>query len=102
MVYSNNTSKYILPDNLKINITIDDFRLKSNLKNIQTLLFTNKSFFHTLLGFTQSHFYPLDDIDGFYQLIEGSYKSDKHFNITGIDKTRLKCDCIQGSIVNGT
>ena len=30
-----------------------------------------------------------------------SYKSDRPINITGIDKIHLKCDCIQGSIVNG-
>ena len=35
-------------------------------------------------------------------MIAGSYKSDKPANITGIDKTHLKCDCIDGSIVNGT
>ena len=97
----NNTLKYILPDNVKINVTIDDVRLKSNLKTNQTLIFTEKSFFYTILGFTRSHSYPLDDIDGFYQLIEGSYKSDRPINITGIDKIHLKCDCIQGSIVNG-
>ena len=97
----NNTLKHILPDNVKVNITIDDIRLKSNLKNNQTLLFTEKSFFYTILGFTQSRSYPLDDIDGFYQNIAGSYKSDKPINITGIDKILLKCDCIQGSIVNG-
>ena len=34
-------------------------------------------------------------------MIAGSYKSDKPINITGIDKILLKCDCIQGSIVNG-
>ena len=97
----NNTLKYILPDNVKINVTIDDVRLKSNLKNNQTLNFTEKSFFYTILGFTQSHSYPLDDIEGFYQLIPGSYKSDKPINVTGIDKIHLKCDCIQGSIVTG-
>ena len=97
----NNTLKYILPDNVKISVTIDDVRLKSNLKTNQTLLFTNKSFFYTILGFTQSHSYPLDDIDGFYQLITGSYKGDRPINITGIDKIHLKCDCINGSIVNG-
>ena len=84
-----------------VNITIDDIRLKSNLKINQTLIFTEKSFFYTILAFTQSRSYPLDDIDGFYQLIAGSYKSDKPINITGIDKIHLKCDCIQGSIVNG-
>ena len=97
----NNTLKHILPDNVKISITIDDIRLKSNLKINQTLLFTEKSFFYTILGFTQSRSYPLDDIDGFYQLIAGSYKSIKPINITGTDKIHLKCDCIQGSIVNG-
>ena len=97
----NNSLKYILPDNVKLNVTIDDTRLKANLKTKQTLIFTEKSFFYTILGFTQSHSYPLDDIDGFYQLIRGSYKSDKPFNFTGIDKVHLKCDCIQGRIVNG-
>ena len=97
----NNTLNYILPDNAKVSITIDDIRLKSNLKINQTLIFTEKSFFYTILGFTRSHSYPLDDIEGFYQLIAGSYKSDRPINITGLDKIHLKCDCIQGSIVNG-
>ena len=97
----NNTLKHILDDNVKVNITIDDIRLKSNLKINQTLIFTEKSFFYTILGFTQSRSYPLDDIDGFYQIIAGSYKSDRPNNITGIEKIHLKCDCIQGSIVNG-
>ena len=97
----NNTLKHVLPNNVKANITIDDIRLKSNLKINQTLIFTKRSFFYTILGFTQSRSYPLDDIDSHYQLIAGSYKSDKPINITGIDKIHLKCDCIQGSIVNG-
>ena len=97
----NNTLKNILPDNVKVSITIDDIRLKSNLEINQTLLFTNKSFFYTILGFTESRQGPLNDIDGFYQIISGSYKSNKPINITGIDKIHLKCDCIQGSIVNG-
>ena len=102
MVDLNNTLKHILPDNVKVTITIDDIRLKSNLKINHTLIFTERSLFFTILGFTQSRSYPLDDIDGFYQITAGSYKSDKPINITGIDKIRLKCDCIQGSIVNGT
>ena len=97
----NNTLKYFLPKNVKVNMTIDDIRLKSNLKTNQTLIFTEKSFFYTILGFTQPRSYPLDDIDGFYQLIAGSYKSNRPINITGINKIHLKCDCIQGSIVNG-
>ena len=97
----NNTLKYILPDNVKLSVSIDDIRLKSNLKINQTLIFTEKSFFYTILGYTQSRSYPLDDIDNHYQIIAGSYKSDKPINITGIDKIHLKCDCIQRSIVNG-
>ena len=97
----NNTLKRVLPVNVKVNVTIDDVRLKSNLKNNQTLIFTKISFFYTILDFTQLHSYPLDDIDGFYQLIAGSYKGDKPINNIGIDKNYLKCDCIQGSILNG-
>ena len=97
----NNSFKYILPDNVKINVTIDERKYKTDLKINQTLIFENKSFFYTILGFTQSHPYPLDDIDGFYQLIAGSYKGDKPIIITGIDKVHLKSDCIDGSIVNG-
>ena len=97
----NNTLNHILPNNVNVNITIDDIRLKSNLKINQTLIFTERSFFYTILGFTQSRSYLLDDIDTHYQIIAGSYKSDKPINITGIDKIHLKCDCIQGSIVNG-
>ena len=97
----NNSLKNILAGNVKISVTIDEKKYKSNLKINQMLIFTNKSFFYTILVFTQSHSYPLDDIDGFYQLIRGSYKGDKPINITGIDKVHLKCDCIDGSIVNG-
>ena len=97
----NNTLNHILPDNVKINNTIDDIRLKSNSKTNQTLLFTEKTLFYTIPGFTQSRSYPLEDIENYYELIPGLYKSDKPINITGIDKIHLKCDCIQGSIVNG-
>ena len=36
----NNTLILILPNNVKVNITIDDIRLKSNLKTNQTQIFT--------------------------------------------------------------
>ena len=97
----NNTLKNILPNDVKIRVTIDEKIYKSNLKTNQTLIFNNKSFFYTTLGFTKSHSYPLDDIDGFYHLIAGSYKGNKPINITGIDKVHLKCNVIDGSIVNG-
>ena len=51
----NNTLKNILPDNVKISLTIDEENYKSNLKINQTLIFTNKSSFYTILGFKQSH-----------------------------------------------
>ena len=41
----NKTLKFVLPDNAKVNVTIDNVRLKSSLKNNQTLIFTGKSFF---------------------------------------------------------
>ena len=41
----NNTLKHILPNNVKVNITIDGIRLKSNLKINQTLIFNERSFF---------------------------------------------------------
>ena len=41
----NATLEYILPDNVEVNVTDDDIRLKSNSKTNQTLIFTKKSFF---------------------------------------------------------
>ena len=100
LVDLNKTLKYFLPDNVKVSVTIDDARLKSDLKTNQTLVFTEESFSYTLLSFFRSQYYPLDDIYWFYQLISGSYKSDRPINLTGIDKIPLEKDCIQISIVN--
>ena len=86
---------------MKVSVTVEDVRLKSNLKTNQTLIFTNKSFFYTILGFTQSHQGSLNDIERFYQILPGSYKSVKPINMTGNDKNHLKCDCLQGIKVNG-
>ena len=97
----NKSLKYILPNNMKVTLTIDDIRLKSNLKTNQTLIFTENFFFYAILGFTQSHQSSLNDIDGFYQILPGSYKGNRPINFTGIYKIHLKCDCINGGIVNG-
>ena len=97
----NKLLEHILPDGVKVTITKDDIRLKSKLKNNQTLIFTKKSSLINFLGFAQSHSYPLNDIDGFHQLIAGSYKSYQPVPINGIDKMQLRCDCVNGSIVNG-
>ena len=101
MVDLNNSVKHILPDDVKVSNTIDDIRLKSTSKINQTSISKNKSFFIEILGFTRSRSYPLEDIDGYYQLIAGSYKSVRPINNTGIVKIHLKCDCLNGSIVNG-
>ena len=86
---------------MKINVTIDDKNINTNLKNNQTLIFTKRAFFCTLLGFTQSYSGTLGDIGGYIKLNPGTYKSDKPIDITSVDKVLLKCDCINGSIVNG-
>ena len=99
IIHNKNMLKSLLPKELKVNITIDDVRLKSNLTTNKTIKFTKNCFFYIILGFTQSH---SGDNPGFIQLIPGSYKSDKPLNITGIDKVQLKYDCIYGSIVIGT
>ena len=78
--------KSLLPDDVKVNITIDDIGLRSNLTTIKTSRFTKNCFFYTMLGFTQSHSWPLSETEGFVQLIPGAYKSDKLINITGVDK----------------
>ena len=94
--------KSLLHKDVKVKITIEDIRQKSNLTTKKTIRFTKKSFFYVILGFSQSHSGELGDIEEFVQLVPTTYKNDKPINITGIDRIHLKCDCIQGSIVNGT
>ena len=55
----NNTLKYILPNTVKVNITIDDIKLKSNLKTNQILIFTEQFFFYTILEYTRSRSHVL-------------------------------------------
>ena len=63
--------KSVLPKEVKLMFTFDDIRLKSSLTNDKTVGFTNQSSFCSILGFTQSHSGPLDDIEGFIQMIPG-------------------------------
>ena len=64
-----------------------------------TLRFDERSFFRTLLGFepywdykpTNTHHIP----------IPGVYTSDKILNLTTTSKIHLKCDVIDGSVVDG-
>ena len=93
--------KSLLPGRAGVKVTIDDIRLKSNLNNDKPIRFTEKIFFNTFLGSTESHSGVLGDTPGCVQLIPGKYESEKPINITGIDKSHLKCDCFNASNVNG-
>ena len=62
--YSNSMLRNLLPKEVKVNITIDDIRLKSNLNTNKTIRFTKRSFLYTILGFTPFFFGPLVDFDG--------------------------------------
>ena len=92
--------KSLLPKNVKVNIAIDDIKLKSNLPTNKNIRFTEESIFYVVLGFTRSNSGVLDDIPGFVQIIPGSYKSSRAISKTGFDKSHLKCDCVDGSVVN--
>ena len=95
--------KSLLPNEVKINVRIDDNRLRINLTTKKTLRFTEKSFSYKILGFTQSH--PgllIDPPAGYFQKIAGVYNSEKPIHVTGMDNSYLKCDCNNASIVNGS
>ena len=64
--------KFLLPHVVKVNITSDDIRHRSNLSNNKTTRFTMKSSFYTVSVLTQSRSRVLGDIEGFIQLIPGS------------------------------
>ena len=98
---NNKTVQNFLPDFVKVSVSFDNIRLKSIFYIIQTLIFTEKSFFYTKLGFTQSNSGSLGYIDGYIQLIPGKYKIFEPINVTGVEKVHLKADCIMGSIANG-
>ena len=55
--------KFLLSDNVNVDIIIDDIRLKSNLTTFKTIRITKTSFFDTIIGFTQSNSRVLGDIE---------------------------------------
>ena len=59
--------KSLLPKKVKVNFTIDDIRLRSNLTTNKTIMFIENSFFYTILGFNQSYSGTLGDSEGFVQ-----------------------------------
>ena len=65
-----------------------------------TLRFDEKSFFHTILGFTP--YWDYKPTNAFNSNGEGVYTSDKIIsNLNTINKIHLKCDCIDGSVQDG-
>ena len=84
-----------------IQIEYDDISMKTKIilkyiggrkmSVLGTLRFDERSFFHTLLGFTLYWDYKPP----------GVYTSDKISNLNTINKIHLKCDVIDGSVVDG-
>ena len=82
----NSCSSSLNPD-LKINIKADTISMKSILTTSKPIYFNSE--LNTLLGFTNKGYSA------------GTHKSEKPVMITTTDKGHLKCDCLDGSIVNG-
>ena len=91
---------FSLPDEVAVNITVDDITRRSFLTTNNTIRCIKKSFFYTKLSFNQSYSGVLGDIEGFVQLVPGSHNSDKPNKFTVVDKVHPKSDCINGSIVS--
>ena len=71
----------------EFNIEADTISMKSLLTTSNPIYFNSK--LNELLGFTNTHY------------IQGTHISEKPVMITTTDKVHLKCDCVDGSIVNG-
>ena len=84
-----NTIQQIIKNNngLNFNIEADTISTKAVLTTSSGIHFNSE--LNTLLGFTNKE-YP-----------EGTHISEKPVMITTTDKVHLKCDCVDGSIVNG-
>ena len=82
-----NSCGSLLNSDLKINIKIDTISMKSILTTSYSIYFNSE--LNTLLGFTKTDY------------TAGTHKSEKPVMITTTDKVHLKCDCVDGSIVNG-
>ena len=71
----------------KIDIIPDTISMKSVLTTSNSIHFNSR--LNILLGFTNKDYPP------------GTHTSEKPVMITTTDKNHLKCDCVDGSIVNG-
>ena len=77
-----------------IDIEFNDITMKTNLvvrSGIIAIRFDEKSFFSTILGFTSGWGYKSYN----------EYTSQKIVNLGNTNKIHLKCDVIDGSVVNG-
>ena len=77
-------------------------KFKNNEKDLfakGTLRFDDRSFFHTLLGFTQ--YWDYKPTNSNRDSIPGVYISNKILNLKSTNKIHLKCDCIDGTIQDG-
>ena len=77
-----------------IDIEIDDITMKTKLvvrDGIIAIMFDEKSFFSTILGFTP----------GWDYINYNQYLSKKIVNLSSTTKIYLKCDAVDGSVVNG-
>ena len=86
-------SEYPGPSNV-IDIEYDNITMKTNLvvnNGIIAIRFDEKSFFSTVLGFT-----PGWDYNHY-----NKYISQKVVNLGSTNKIHLKCDCVDGRVVNG-
>ena len=71
----------------KFNIEADTISMKSVLTTLYSIYFNSE--LNTLLGITNKGYSA------------GTQRSEKPVMITTTDKVHLKCDCVDGSIVNG-
>ena len=82
-----NSCGSLFDSDLKINIEADTISMKSVLTTSYSIYFNSE--LNTLLGFTKTDY------------TAGIHRSEKPVMITTTDKVHLKCDCVDGSIVNG-
>ena len=65
----------------------------------RTLRFNEKTFYKSLLGFTQ--FLDYKTFNAIHADNPGPYTGDKILKLSTIDKIHLKCDITDGSVLNG-
>ena len=91
--FNNLQSEYPVPRNIIV-IEINDITQKTKLvvrPGFIATRFDEKSFFSTILGFTPHWGYK------HYK----KYTSQKNVFLSSINKIHLKCDCINGSFLDG-